>query len=195
MVEFLGMDPINPIAGNPETVSPKPEFSKSKKGDNQAVTILSVAAFVLLAIGVIIFLYNQNQNLKKQLSGYLTATPVASVNPSSAPAVSVESPTISSPSADSVIKSPLTVTGKVPAGWMFEGVFPIKLLDSEKNVIAQALAKEVTAGSWQSGEPVDFKATLTFKNATGAGSLVLENDNPSGDPRNSKTFEMPVNFQ
>lgn len=101
---------------------------------------------------------------------------------------------MSSPSVNSKVKSPLKVTGTVPAGWMFEGVFPIKLLDSEQNIIAQASAKETVAGSWQSGESINFSATLTFENATGTGTLVLQNDNPSGDPVNSKTFEVPVNF-
>lgn len=195
MVEFLGMDPINPIAGNPQALNPKSDFPKAKSGGNQAVTILSVATFILLAVGVIIFLYNQNQNLKKQLSGYLTATPEVSGEPSSTPAATVESPTVSSPSANSVVKSPLKIIGTVPSGWMFEGVFPVKLLDSEKNIIAQSSAKETIPGSWQSGEPVEFTATLTFKNSSGSGVLVLENDNPSGDPINAKTFEIPVKFQ
>lgn len=194
MVKFLNMEPINPLTGNPEALNSKPEFTKKKKADNQTVTILSVASFILLALGTIAFLYNQNQNLKKKLAVFQIATPEASVVPSSTPSVQVESPVVSSPSANSVVKSPLKISGTVPAGWMFEGVFPIKLLDSEKNVIAQASAKEVVAGSWQSGEPVEFTATLTFKNATGSGTLVLENDNPEGDPANSKTFEIPIKF-
>jgi hypothetical protein len=103
-------------------------------------------------------------------------------------------PAVTSPVPGSKVKSPLKVTGTVPAGWMFEGIFPIRLLDEGKNVIAQTSAKEVTPGSWQTGEPVEFTATLTFRAATGSGTLVLENDNPSGNPENSKTLEVPIKF-
>jgi len=93
------------------------------------------------------------------------------------------------------VVSPLKVSGTVPTGWMFEGVFPIKLVDVNQKVITQGQAKETVAGSWQSGNPVDFTATLTFKGATGSGNLTLENDNPSGDPTKAQTFEVPVDFQ
>jgi hypothetical protein len=184
------MDPINPIAGNPEALNSTP---KNKNSSNGLVTVLSFAVFIFFALGVIIFLYNQNQTLKKQIAGYQSSpTPTPTLTISQTP--SIELPVVSSPSANSKVKSPLKITGEVPAGWMFEGVFPIKLLDSEKNIIAQTNAKEAVAGSWQTGETVEFTATLTFKAATGSGTLVLENDNPSGDPANAKTLEIPINF-
>jgi hypothetical protein len=104
-------------------------------------------------------------------------------------------PKVTSPVSNSKVASPLTVTGTVPAGWMFEGVFPIKLVDANQKLIVQGQAKETIAGSWQSGKPIDFSATLIFKGATGSGNLILENDNPSGDPEKAQTFEVPVNLQ
>jgi hypothetical protein len=165
-----------------------------KKSTGGQITTISVAGFVLLALGVIIFLYNQNQMLKTTLSDLQkvatpTQTPIATATPSA------DEPVVTTPAANSTVKSPLKVTGAVPAGWMFEGVFPIKLLDSEGILLAQAQASETVAGAWQSGKPVDFTATLTFKGATGSGTLVLENDNPSGNSANLQTFEVPVNFQ
>jgi len=168
--------------------------TKNKNFSNGLITIISVAGFILLALGTIIFLYNQNQNLKEKLSEY-QAVPMATQTTSPTPQAEIlDGPVISSPSARSKIKSPLKVTGTVPAGWMFEGVFPVKILDSKQNVVAQAQAKEVEPGSWQNGNPVDFTTTLTFKAATGSGTLVLENDNPSGNPENIKTFEVPITF-
>lgn len=185
------MDPINPIAGNPEALNQNP--SPKAPSDNHWVSILAMAIFVLLALGIIIFLYNQNQTLKEKLASYLPSpSPASQIIPTASP--SADLIIVSSPSANTKVKSPLKVTGTAPSGWMFEGVFPIKLLDSSQKVLAQAQAKEVVAGSWQSGNPVDFTATLTFKGASGSGTLVLENDNPSGDPANVKTFEVPVNF-
>lgn len=174
--------------------TPFPTTPTPPKKSSGSGAIVSFAVFILAALGVIVFLYNQNQNLKKKLAEY-QITPVTVATPSPMPeTVNQEGPTISSPSARSKIISPLTVTGIVPAGWMFEGIFPVKLLDSEDNIIAQASAKEVTSGSWQSGNPVEFTATLTFKSSTGSGTLVLSNDNPSGEPENDKEFEIPVAF-
>jgi Immunoglobulin-like domain of bacterial spore germination len=187
------MDPINPIAGNPEALNQNTEAPKvpQPQKDNHWISILAMAIFVILALGIVAFLYYQNQQLKGMLASYIpTATPVASTSPTTNPNL----PTVSSPSANMKVISPLKVAGTVPTGWMFEGVFPIKLLDSTQKVLAQGQAKEKVAGSWQSGNPVDFTATLTFKAASGSGSLVLSNDNPSGNPATAKTFEVPINF-
>ena len=166
--------------------------SQSAKDDNHWISILAMAIFVLFALGVIVFLYSQNQQLKNIIISLQTPLPSTPV-PSAVPVTPIE-PVVSSPSAGIKIKSPLVVNGTVPAGWMFEGVFPIKLVDANQKLIVQGQAKEKVAGNWQTGQPVAFTATLTFKAATGSGTLILENDNPSGDPANSKTFEIPVKF-
>jgi hypothetical protein len=184
------MDPINPIAGSPEALNQNP--TPKAASDNHWVSILAVAIFVLFALGVVAFLYYQNQQLKSMLVSYQTQATPATVAPSPTP--NPEMPIVSSPSANMKIVSPLKVAGTVPAGWMFEGVFPIKLVDAKQKLIVQGQAKEKTAGSWQSGSPVDFTATLTFKTASGSGFLILQNDNPSGIPGNTKSFEVPVNF-
>ena len=104
------------------------------------------------------------------------------------------SPKLEKPLSNSKITSPLKVTGTVPAGWMFEGSCPIKLLDSENQVIAQTTAKEITPGSWQSEKDIPFTATLIFKTDTTKGFLVIENDNPSGLPENSQSYMIPIKF-
>jgi hypothetical protein len=170
----------------------KNEKSHSKKDDSW-ITTTSIAIFILLSLGVVIFLYNQNQKLKNEISKCQTVstpTPVASQSPTP----NYEVPSVSSPSANTKIVSPLKVTGKVPAGWMNEGVFPIKLMDSKNKILVQGVAKEKVAGSWQSGNPVEFITTLVFKTATGSGTLVLQNDNPSGLPEKDKIFEIPIKF-
>jgi len=190
MLQFLHMNPVDEAS---HVIIPQNSVPKNQNSSSGLVTILSVAAFVLLALGAIVFLYNQNQTLKEKLAGYqVTPAPILTTTPSPTP--SADLPIVSSPSAGSKVKSPLKVTGTVPAGWMFEGTFPIKLVDLDQNIIAQVGAKEIIKGSWQTGEPVEFTATLTFRAATGSGTLVLENDNPSGDPANSKIFEIPINF-
>lgn len=173
----------------PEISTPVPEIPSSnpKTPDRHWVTIASMALFVLLSLSAVVFLYYQNQQLKGMLARY-QATPT----PISAPTPNPNQPVVTSPPAGTKVISPLKITGVVPAGWMFEGTFPIKLTDSTGKMIVQGNGKEVTPGSWQSGNPVDFTATLTFKTASTSGFLVLENDNPSGNPANSKTFKIPL---
>jgi hypothetical protein len=187
----ISVSPINPIAGNPESLNQNP--IPRDASDNHWVSILAIAIFVLLALGVVAFLYYQNQQLKSMLASYQTQAIPAAVTPSPTP--NPEMPIVSTPSANMKIVSPLKVTGIVPAGWMFEGIFPIKLVDANQKLIIQGQAKETVAGSWQSGNPVDFTATLTFKTSSASGFLILQNDNPSGIPANSKTFQVPVVFQ
>lgn len=183
------MNPINEGVHTP--VSQTTSINKKKSSGNSA--IISFAAFIIFALGVIVFLYNQNQSLKTKLAKYETTTTLAPTPvPSASP--TPEQPIVTTPSVNSKVKSPLKVTGAVPAGWMNEGVFPIKLLDSEGNVIAQTSAKETVEGSWQSGKPSEFTATLIFKTASGSGIIVLTNDNPSGNPDNAKSFEVSVKF-
>lgn len=67
------MDPINPIAGNPEALNQMPSQQNSQK-DPHGITIAAMAVFVLLSLGAVAFLYYQNQQLKNLLSGYQTVT-------------------------------------------------------------------------------------------------------------------------
>jgi len=101
--------------------------------------------------------------------------------------------TVSYPLPNQVINSPLTITGQARGSWYFEGVFPIKLLDSSGNVLAQTQAH--SQGEWTTNDFVAFTAQLTFTNPTGdTGTLVLEKDNPSGMPQNAGKITIPVNF-
>jgi hypothetical protein len=186
------MDPQAPNIPSVEVKNPDVSQNTPVKENNSMAT-LAVAVFIILALGAVVFLYYQNQQLKNMLANYqvpATPTPIVMSSPTPNP----ETPSVSSPSANMKVVSPLKIAGTVPAGWMFEGVFPIKLVDSNRKLIVQGQAKEKVAGSWQNGQAVDFTATLTFKSVTGSGFLILQNDNPSGDPANSKTFEVPVKF-
>jgi hypothetical protein len=121
-----------------------------------------------------------------------TLTPTPSPTPTVTPAI--DKPQISTPLPNTKVISPLVVKGIAPTGWMFEGQLVIKLLDAQRNVIVQVAGKEITPGSWQSGDPVPFEGTLTFTTNQQNVFLVIENDNPSGLPANSKTFEIPLQF-
>jgi len=75
------MDPINPIAGNPEALNQvEPVVQNQPSSHLNNITIFSMAAFVLLSLGVVAFLYYQNQQLKGMLAKY--QTPIGSPEPS-----------------------------------------------------------------------------------------------------------------
>lgn len=196
-VQYFYMDPQVPDAERVVSVEPnqatESRVERQQPKDNHWITILAMATFVLFSLGVVVFLYYQNQQLKNMLASFQPQTiPTPTVLASPSP--NVETPIVSSPSANMKVTSPLKITGKVPAGWMNEGVFPIKLVDANKKLIVQGQAKENVPGTWLSGNSVSFTATLTFDTNSASGFLVLENDNPSGDPANSKTYEVPVKF-
>jgi len=59
-----------------------PEPKKEESKSTHWITTLSVAVFILLALGVVIFLYNQNQQLKSMLANYQTqSSPAPSASP------------------------------------------------------------------------------------------------------------------
>lgn len=70
------MDPINPIAGNPEALN---QSGSKPKTNGSGIAILSMAIFILLSLAAVAFLYYQNQELKGMLSGY--QTPITSPTP------------------------------------------------------------------------------------------------------------------
>jgi len=102
---------------------------------------------------------------------------------------------IETPQSNNVVTSPLTVKGKIQNNWLFEGAFPITLLDASRKEIAKASAHENIPGSWQTEGLVSFTANLKFTTNSSSGFLVIHNDNPSGLPQNEKTFEIPVQFK
>jgi hypothetical protein len=174
-------------------VFPGGEKPKSK------TNLLMIVAIVLLlgAIGVLgFFVFRNMTGSSKEVptptpTPIVTAIPTETASPSATPALE---PVVSSPSAGMKVVSPLKVVGKVPSEWMFEGVFPVKLVDSTRKVIIAGQGKEKVAGSWTTPGLIDFESTLTFTTTAKAGFLILEKDNPSGLPENDKSFEVPVTF-
>lgn len=93
----------------------------------------------------------------------------------------------------SKVHSPLVVTGKARGTWYFEASFPVRLLDGNGNELATVPAE--AQGDWMTEDFVPFIATLTFSQpSTPTGSLILEKDNPSGDPAHAAQIVIPVQF-
>jgi hypothetical protein len=91
------------------------------------------------------------------------------------------------------VSSPLTVRGSARGSFYSEAVFPVTLLDGNGRRLAQTHA--TAQGDWMTPDWVPFTATLTFAApTTTTGTLVLENDNPSGDPARALSRRIDVRF-
>jgi hypothetical protein len=101
---------------------------------------------------------------------------------------------IDSPRPNTVVTSPLEVTGEARGTWYFEASFPVKLLDG--NGVQLAVIPAQAQSDWMTENFVPFKATLEFTApTTDTGTLVLEKDNPSGLPENADSLIVPVRFR
>jgi len=106
---------------------------------------------------------------------------------------------VDSPLHGAAISSPLTITGRARGNFFFEASFPVLLADWDGKIIAQGHA--TAQGDWMTENFVPFKATLTDSTpmsgdpSKNRGTLILKNDNPSGDPAHDRVLEVPVVFK
>ncbi|HVZ76329.1 MAG TPA: Gmad2 immunoglobulin-like domain-containing protein [Candidatus Paceibacterota bacterium] len=103
--------------------------------------------------------------------------------------------TVDTPASGAAVSSPIAISGSARGNWYFEASFPIELKNSDGTVIAQMPGQ--AQGDWMTSDFVPFTASLTFpaQPAGSHGTLVLMNDNPSGDPAKQKEVDIPVIFQ
>ncbi len=100
---------------------------------------------------------------------------------------------IEAPFSGTKVTSPLVVSGRARGNWYFEASFPVKLLDGNGNQIVIAPAQ--AQGDWMTTDYVPFSVTLTFPTpATATGTLILQKDNPSGEPQFDDYVSIPVTF-
>lgn len=107
---------------------------------------------------------------------------------------------LDTPQPQAVISTPLTLSGKARGGWFFEASFPVTLTNWDGLIIAEGSASAV--GDWMTNEFVPFTMNLPFINPYQAGdpdfmkrgTLILQKDNPSGEPQNDDALEITVWF-
>lgn len=101
---------------------------------------------------------------------------------------------VSSPLPDSLISSPVFISGEARGFWYFEASFPAMLLDANGKELAIKPAQ--AKGEWMTENFVPFEASLEFsKPDTKNGFLVLQKDNPSGLPENDRELRIPIRFR
>lgn len=151
-----------------------------------------LAILTLVVIGAAVALVVLPSPAAAPTDGVATSTPQA-------PATLDDLIAVTAPLPGAAVSSPLTITGKARGSFYFEASFPVMLADWDGKIIAQGHA--TAQGDWMTGEYVPFTATLTYTTpapgdpSNNRGTLILKNDNPSGDPARSKTLEVPVVFK
>ena len=91
-----------------------------------------------------------------------------------------------------VVSNPIKIVGKARGNWFFEASFPIQLVDADGNILASTAAK--AESDWMTNDFVNFNAELTYTKATSTrrALLVLNKDNPSGNPDFDQSIFIPV---
>jgi hypothetical protein len=94
--------------------------------------------------------------------------------------------------SNQVISSPLTITGQAKGTWFFEASFPVTLVDSQGEIMAQAVA--TTKKEWMTENFISFSATLEYVGfgGTNPGTIIFEKNNPSDNRELDDQLLVPV---
>ncbi len=100
---------------------------------------------------------------------------------------------VTSPLAQTIIKSPVIIKGEARGTWYFEASFPLKVVDSNGKTLAEVPAQ--AQGEWMTEDFVPFEVIVPFATSTTkTGKIILMKDNPSGDPERDDSIEIPIIF-
>lgn len=150
--------------------------------------VFGALLLVILAFLVVLFVL---PNVSNAPTKHGPGSAGSSTNPG--PATIADLIEVDAPLPQAAVSSPLSISGRARGSWYFEATAPVELKDSSGTVIAHGTIR--AQGSWTTSDFVPFVGTLTFSSpATPTGTLVLKNDNPSGDPKKQKELDIPVVF-
>jgi hypothetical protein len=102
------------------------------------------------------------------------------------PVVAVENPQV-----NSLVSSPLEISGQVRGTWLFEATMPVYLETQAGNEVASSFVQ--TTEDWMTEELVSFSGQIEYEiSSSTPGYLVFEKANPSGLPQNDDEYRMPI---
>lgn len=101
--------------------------------------------------------------------------------------------TTPSVSASSSVQQVFSVAGEARGNWYFEASFPITVYAEDGSVLLQTFA--TADGEWMTIEFVPFNVELNLGDYTGAATVVLNRDNPSGLPENDASVSFDVSVE
>ncbi len=152
------------------------------------IIISGVVIVVLIVLAGFAFDWGRGGNSEQNV----TSTTSTSTSTSTSAHPYLDQIVVYTPVDNQVVTSPIKITGKARGTWYFEASFPVQLMDLSGNIIAAMPAQ--AQGDWMTTDFIDFKAELSYNNAssTGRAVLVIRNDNPSGEPSRDKYIYIPV---
>lgn len=107
---------------------------------------------------------------------------------------------VDKPKANALLSgNKVEIVGRAKGSWFFEANMVCKLMDGNTRQIGK-IGCHATENWMQEGY-VDFEGTIWIRGLPSTtpifktGWLIIENDNPSGDPKNLKQFKVPVKFK
>lgn len=89
-------------------------------------------------------------------------------------------PLVSSPLPGETVTSPLVIEGEAKGTWFFEANLPLKLIDSNNNIIAEGFA--LAQDDWMTEDYVPFVGSISYETEEEIVYLVIEKNNPSDLP-------------
>ena len=97
-----------------------------------------------------------------------------------------------SPKPNTIITSPVKISGSVSGTWFFEGQVISRIIDEDGTVLGQGPL--VATDDWMTVQSVGFSGIIPFDVPSGkTGFVIIEADNPSGSA-NPPSFKIPVSF-
>lgn len=100
---------------------------------------------------------------------------------------------VNHPVQNTVVTSPLKITGKAPGNWFFEASAPVMITDANGLIVGQSYI--MAQGEWMTTEYVPFEGIVTFTKPQGDhGFLILKKDNPSGEAQFDDSTEIKISF-
>ncbi len=99
---------------------------------------------------------------------------------------------VSYPVENQEVSNPIKIEGKARGNWFFEGSFPIQLVDTNGNIVTSTIA--TAQGEWMTADFVNFTASIEYNKASSTkhALIVLNKDNPSGNPDFDQSIFIPV---
>lgn len=144
-----------------------------------AVVLLIVLA-VLVALGSAFFysrLWRNTSNTSRPITTVVKPKIVNQVGNTNADQVNEVS--VTTPSQNTLVSSPISITGSAPGTWYFEASFPVRLEDLEGNILAQSYAQAV--GEWMTQKQVEFTSMVEYSVSTETEAvLIFQPDDPAG---------------